>query len=63
MANDRVEVAARLRTVDDPDGSLAARLVAVKVTVDRVEVYVRGVTAEPWGQGGTLLTRDGEGGA
>jgi general stress protein 26 len=61
LADDRSEVAARLRPVDDPDGSAAARLVAVRVAVDRVEVHVRGVTAEPWGRGRTLLERDGEG--
>ena len=55
---ERSEVEARLRAVDDPDGSLAAKLIAVKVTVDRVEVHVRGVTAEPWGHGRTLLQRD-----
>ena len=63
LVDDRSEVAAGLRTVDDPDGSLAARLIAVRVVADRVEVHVRGVTAEPWGQGRTLLERDGGGGA
>lgn len=61
LVDDRAEVQARLRPVDDPDGSAAARLVAVRVTVDRVEVHVRGVTAEPWGRGRTLLERDGGG--
>jgi general stress protein 26 len=61
LVDDRSVVTAGLRAVDDPDGSRAARLVAVKVTVDRVEVHVRGVTAEPWGRGRTLLERDGDG--
>jgi len=62
LVADRQEVEARLRrTVDDPAGPLAAKLVAVRVTVDRVEVHVRGVTAEPWGQGRTLLERDADG--
>ena len=61
LVDDRALVAAGLRHVDDPDGSLAARLVAVRVTVGRVEVHVRGVTAEPWGRGRTLLERDGLG--
>ena len=61
LVDDRAEVEARLRPVDDPDGSAAARLVAVRVAVDRVEVHVRGVTAEPWGRGHTLLERDGNG--
>ena len=63
VVDDRAEIEARLRPVPDPDGSFAAKLVAVRVTVDRVEVHVRGVTAEPWGQGRTLLARDGNGGA
>ena len=59
---DRAETEARLRrAVGDADGSLAAKLVAVRVAVDRVEVHVRGVTAEPWGQGRTLLERDAGG--
>ena len=61
LLDDRSEVEARLRPVDDPDGSAAARLVAVRVTADRVEVHVRGVTAEPWGRNRTLLERDGDG--
>jgi hypothetical protein len=61
LVDDRSVVAAGLRAVDDPDGALAARLVAVRVVADRVEVHVRGVTAEPWGHGRTLLERDGGG--
>lgn len=63
LLDDRAEVRARLRPVDDPDGALAARLVAARVVADRVEVHVRGVTAGPWGHGRTLLARDGAGGA
>ena len=61
LVDDRRVVAAGLRTVDDPDGSLAARLVAVRVAVDHLELHVRGVTAGPWGHGRTLLGRDGRG--
>jgi hypothetical protein len=61
LVDDRSVVAAGLRAVDDPDGSLAARLVAVRVAADRVEVHVRGATAEPWGHGRTLLERGGDG--
>ena len=50
-------VAAVLRPGDDPDGSLAARLVLVRVTADRLEMHARGVTAGPWGHGRTLLAR------
>ena len=60
LVADRFVVAAGLRTVDDPDGTLVARLVAVRVIADRIEVHVRGVTAEPWGHGRTLLERRGD---
>jgi general stress protein 26 len=58
---ERSAVETRLRRADDPDGSLAVRLIAVGVTVDRIEVHVRGVTAPPWGYGRTLLERDQQG--
>jgi len=35
--------------VDDPAGVPQDKLVAVKCTADHLELYVRGVTAEPWG--------------
>jgi len=53
--------ASRLRAVDDPDGTLAGQLLEVRVTIDRVELHVRGVTAEPWGHGRTLIEREREG--
>lgn len=61
LLDDRSVVAAGLRAVDDPDGALAARLVAVRVAADRIEVHVRGVTAAPWGHGRTPLERDAGG--
>jgi general stress protein 26 len=54
-------VESRLQQVDDPGGTLQGKLVAVKCTADRLELHVRGVTAEPWGHGRTLLQRDREG--
>jgi general stress protein 26 len=63
LVDERPEVETRLRrAVDDPQGLRAATLVAVRVAVDHIEVHARGVTAEPWGQGRTLLERDGRGG-
>ena len=59
LLDDRSEVQARLRLVGDPHGTGAAELVAIRVTTERVEIHVRGVTAEPWGHGRTLLERDG----
>lgn len=61
LVDDRAVVAAGLRAVDDPDGALAARLVAVRVAAERVEVHLRGVTAEPWGHGRTPLERGADG--
>lgn len=50
-------VESRLREVDDPDGSLAGKLVAVRVSGERLELHLRGVTAEPWGHSRTWLDR------
>jgi hypothetical protein len=47
--------------VDDPGGVLQGKLVAVKCTADHLELHVRGVTAEPWDHGRTLLQRDRKG--
>jgi general stress protein 26 len=51
------EVESRLQVVYDPEGALAGKLVAVRVTGDRLELHVRGITAEPWGHGRTWLDR------
>jgi general stress protein 26 len=60
LIDDRDEVNRRFRgsAYDDPEGITAASLIAVKVTADHLELHVRGVTAEPWGRGRTLLDRD-----
>ena len=60
---DRQEVDRRFRgsVHDDPQGITAASLIAVKVTADHLELHVRGVTAEPWGRGRTLVDRDTDG--
>lgn len=50
-------VESRLKEVYDPNGLLAGRLVAVRVTGERLELHLRGVTAEPWGHGRTWLDR------
>jgi hypothetical protein len=47
--------------MDDPGGVLQDKLVTVKCTADHLELHVRGVTAEPWGHGRTLLQRDRKG--
>ena len=54
-------VETRLRQVYDPEGALAGKLVAVRVTGHHLELHIRGVTAEPWGHGRTLLDRAPDG--
>jgi general stress protein 26 len=61
LIDDEAAVESRLRAVYDPDGTLAGKLIAVKVTADHLELHVRGVTAEPWGHGRTLLDRGPDG--
>lgn len=38
-----------------------AKMVIVRVAVERIELHVRGVTPEPFGFGRTAIERDGEG--
>jgi general stress protein 26 len=40
-----------------PPGFADANMVVIRVDVDRIEVHVRGLTAEPFGTGRTLLER------
>ena len=63
LMDDRAEVDRRFRgsVYDDPEGAVAASLIAVKVIADHLELHVRGVTAEPWGRGRTLLDRGPDG--
>jgi general stress protein 26 len=63
LIDDREAVDRRFRgsAYDDPEGKVAAMLIAVRVRVDHLEVHVRGVTAEPWGRGRTLLNRNPDG--
>lgn len=61
LIDERMAVERRWTTADETDDTIAAQLIAVRVTVDHIEIHVRGVTAEPWGHGRTLLERSGEG--
>ena len=56
----RSAVESRLEQVDDPTGALTGQLIAVRVDADQIEIHIRGVTAEPWGHGRTLLARSGD---
>jgi general stress protein 26 len=63
LIDDGAEVRSRFRgsQFDDPEGRVAASLIAVRVIAERIELHVRGVTAEPWGRGRTTLERDSSG--
>jgi hypothetical protein len=61
IIDDPLAVESRLQQVDDPGGTLQGKLVAAKCTADHPELHVRGLTAEPWGHGRTLLQRDRKG--
>jgi general stress protein 26 len=45
-----------------PEGFADANMIIVRVEVDRIEIHVRGVTAEPFGYGRTLIEREAAGG-
>ena len=64
LIDDRAQVNKRFRgsQFDDADGRVAASLIAVRVVTERIELHVRGVTAEPWGRGRTTLERNPGGG-
>jgi len=63
LIDDRDAVDRRFRgsIYDDHEGKVAGSLVAVRVRVEHLELHVRGVTAEPWGRGRTLLDRNPDG--
>ncbi|TMJ62593.1 MAG: hypothetical protein E6G81_01595 [Alphaproteobacteria bacterium] len=63
LIDDRGEVNNRFRgsAYDDPNGLVAASLIAVRVIADHLELHIRGVTAEPWGRGRTSLDRNPDG--
>ena len=44
-----------------PGGFAEANMIVVTVAVDRIEIHARGVTAEPFGHGRTLIERAPEG--
>jgi general stress protein 26 len=40
-----------------PAGFIDANMIVAKHAVERIELHIRGVTAEPWGHGRTLVER------
>jgi general stress protein 26 len=44
-----------------PAGFAETNMIVVRIEVDRIEIHARGITAEPFGHGRTLLARDAAG--
>jgi general stress protein 26 len=44
-----------------PDGFAEANMIVAVVEVDRIEIHARGITAEPFGHGRTLIERTANG--
>jgi general stress protein 26 len=44
-----------------PEGFADTHMIVVNVDVDRIEIHARGVTAEPYGHGRTMIERAAEG--
>lgn len=61
LIDERAAVDSRFQPANEYEASLAAQLLAVRVTGDHLELHVRGVTAEPWGHGRTSLDRNHDG--
>jgi len=65
LVDDRTEMRMLWQTAWDalfPEGFADANMIVVRVAVDRIEIHARGVTAEPFGHGRTLLERAPAGG-
>ncbi len=65
LVDDRTEMRSLWHTAWDalfPAGFADANMIVVRVAVDRIEMHARGVTAEPFGHGRTLLERASTGG-
>jgi general stress protein 26 len=43
------------------DDAVEANMIVVRIDVDRIEIHARGVTAEPFGHGRTVIERDAGG--
>jgi general stress protein 26 len=44
-----------------PDRFAETTMIVVRIEVDRIEIHARGITAEPFGHGRTLIKRDAAG--
>ena len=63
LVDDRTEMRSlwQANVVQSFDDAIDASMIVVRVEVDRIEIHARGVTAEPFGHGRTLIERDGDG--
>jgi general stress protein 26 len=61
VIDERAAVQSRFHPPNEQEASLMPQLLAVRMTADHLELHVRGVTAEPWGQGRTFLDRGADG--
>lgn len=61
VIDERAEVERRFRPTNEQETGLIPQMLAVRVTADHLELHIRRVTAEPWGQGRTLLDREADG--
>lgn len=61
LIDERAAVESRFHPTNEQEATVMPQLLAVRVTGDHLELHVRGVTAEPWGQGRTFLDRDADG--
>ncbi|HEX3535155.1 MAG TPA: hypothetical protein VHU15_00150, partial [Stellaceae bacterium] len=61
VIDERAAVESRFHPSNEQEASLVSQMLAVRVTADHLELHVRGVTAEPWGQGRTFLDRAPDG--
>jgi len=64
IVDDLAEIHALWPTAMDahfPAGFAEANMIVIRVEVERIEVHARGLTAEPFGTGRTLLERQPEG--
>jgi general stress protein 26 len=61
LIDEPAEVERRFRPTNEQEAGLIPQMLAVRVSADHLELHVRGVTAEPWGQGRTFLDRNVDG--
>jgi general stress protein 26 len=61
VVDERAEVERRFRPTNEQEAGLIPQMLVVRIVADHLELHIRGITAEPWGQGRTFLDRDADG--